>query len=147
MNFPKKWSGFDSRSDITEYFVGVNVAIGVNAADENLVLINVGDGSALFRHQKSHAVIRNPDLSAIEATISVVSVEDEGGKAAANLEGQYYNTLSAAPTNQNGDVFATVSIGDRGKGLEAWWEIQVSTHPTFETWVETSGTIIGPQGF
>jgi hypothetical protein len=145
MDFPK-WSGFDSTDDITEYFVGVNVAVGVNAAEENLVLINVGDGSALFRDQKSRAVVRNPDLSAIEATIAVVSVEDGGSQAAANLEGQFYNTLSAAPVDQTGDVFATVSIGDRGNGLEAWWEIHVSTHSTFETWNETSGTVIGPTG-
>jgi len=145
MDFPK-WSGFDSADDITEYFVGVNVAVGGKIANETLVLINVGDGSALFRHQKSRAVLRNPKLSAMEATISVVSVEDGGSQAAASLEGQYYNTLSAAPTNQDGDVFATVSIGDRGNGLEAWWEIHVSTHPTFETWNETSGTIIGPAG-
>ena len=133
-----KWSGFDSTNDITEYFVGVNTA------DENLVLINLGEGSTLFRYQKSRALIRNPDLSAIEAVISVVSVEDGGSKAAANIEGQYYNTGSAAPANQNGDVFATVSIGDRGNGLEAWWEIHVSTHSTFEAWNETSGIIIAP---
>jgi len=143
-----KWSGFDSANDITEYFVGVNVDVGGKAKNQTLVLINVGDGSALFRHQKSRAVIRNPDLSAIEATISVVSVEDGGGTAAAkaSLEGQFYNTLSAAPINQEGDVFATVWIGDRGNGLEARWEILVSTHPTFETWNQTSGTIIGPAG-
>lgn len=142
-----KWSGFVSTDNITEYFVGVNVAVGGKAADETLVLINVGDGSALFRHQKSRAVLRNPKLSAIEATISVVSVEDGGSQAAASLEGQYYNTLSAAPTNQGGDVFAMVSIGDRGNGLEAWWEILVSTHPGFDTWNDySSGTIIGPAG-
>ena len=133
-----KWSGFDPSDDITEYFVRVSTD------DENLVLINAGDGTSLYRDQRSRTWVRNPDFSAIEATISVVSVEDGGSKAAANLEGQYYNANSAAPANQNGDVFAIVSIGDRGNGLEAWWEIHVSTHPTFESWNETSGTIIAP---
>jgi len=133
-----KWSGFDPSDDITEYFVRINTG------DDNLVLINVGDGTSLYRDQRSRTWVLNPVLSAIEATISVVSVEDGGSKAAANLEGQYYNANSAAPADQNGDVFATVSIGDRGNGLEAWWEIHVSTHSTFESWNETSGTIIAP---
>jgi hypothetical protein len=133
-----KWSGFDPSDDITEYFVRISTD------DDNLVLINVGDGTSLYRDQRSRTWVLNPVLSAIEATISVVSVEDGGSKAAANLEGQYYNANSAAPADQNGDVFATVSIGDRGNGLEAWWEIHVSTHSTFESWNETSGTIIAP---
>jgi hypothetical protein len=131
-----KWSGFDRQDDITEYTVLVDTMA------QNLVLINVGDGSTLFRQQRSRAFVSNAtDLSAIEANIVVVSVADGGSKAAASLEGYYYNANSATPADQTGDVFATVSIGDRGNGLEAWWEIHVSTHPTFDTWNETSLTI------
>ena len=129
------WSRFDATRDITEYFVGVDTT------NNNLVLINVGDGSTQFREQKSRATIRNPNLAAMEATISVVSIDYGGRKVAASIEGQYYNANSASPANQVGDVFATVSIGNRGNGLEAWWEIHVSTDPAFETWNVTRGPI------
>ena len=135
-----KWSRFDPAIDIIEY------TVRVDTVNQNLILINVGDGTTLFRQQPSRAFVSNAtDLSAIEATIAVVAVEYGGSTAAASLEGQYYNTSSTNPVDQTGDVFATVSIGDRGDGLEAWWEIHVSTHPTFDTWNElSSGTIIGP---
>ena len=86
-----KWSGLDPADDISEYFVGVSTV------DENLVLINAGDGSSLIIDQGSRVLVRDPDVSAMQATISVVSVEDGGGEAAANLEGQYYNANSAVP--------------------------------------------------
>ena len=135
-----KWSGFDRQDDITEY------TVLVDTMDQNLVLINVGDGSTLFRQQRSRAWVSNAtDLSAIEANIAVVSVKDGGSKATASLEGYYYNRTFTNPADQTGDVFATVSIGDRGNGLEAWWEIHESTHPTFDTWdVFDTGTLIGP---
>jgi hypothetical protein len=132
-----KWSGLDPADNISEYFVGVSVD------DKNLVLINAGDGSSLLIDQGSRTWVRVPDVSAIQANISVVSVEDGGGKAAANLEGQYYNANSAVPANQTGDVAAILSIGDRGKGfLEAWSEILVSTHPSFETWTKVTEDVV-----
>ena len=136
-----KWSGFDPADDISEYFVRVSTD------DDNLVLINASDGTSLYRPQGSHGSrtwLRSAGSGAFQATISVVSVVDGGGIATANLEGAYYNTISATPADQTGDVVAMVSIGDRGNGLEAWWEILVSTHPGFETFNETSGVIIAP---
>jgi hypothetical protein len=136
-----KWSGFDSADDISEYFVRISTD------DENLVLINTSDGSSLYRPQGSlgsRTWLVNPGWDAIQATISVVSVDTGGGIATANLEGAYYNANFAAPADQTGDVVALVSIGDRGNGLEAWWEILVSTHPSFETFNQTTGTIIAP---
>ena len=136
-----KWSGYDPSDDITEHFVRVSTD------DENLVLINVGDGSSLYRPQGSPGArtwVRNPGWDSIQATISIVSVDDGGGIATANLEGAYYNSTSATPADQTGDVVAMVSIGDRGNGLEAWWEILVSTHPDFESFSQTTGVIVAP---
>ena len=142
INF-SKWSEYDPSFGITEYLVRINTD------DENLVLINAGDGVGPYREgyrrQGSRTWMANPDLSALQATISIVSVDDGDSKAAANIEGTYYNAYyPLGPINQIGEVFAMVSIGDRGSGLEAWWEIHESTHPEFETWNETSGTIIPP---
>jgi hypothetical protein len=135
-----KWSGLDPADDISEYFVGVSIV------DENLVLINTSDGSSLIIDQGSRVLVLSPDFSAIQATISVVSVEDGGGEAAANLEGQYYNANSGIPINQTGDVTAIMSIGNRGNGFEAWAEILVSTHPSFETWTKFTEDIVTPPG-
>jgi hypothetical protein len=55
-----KWSDFDPEVDITEY------TVLVDTTTQNLVLINVGDGSTPFRQQRSRAFVSNAtDLSAI----------------------------------------------------------------------------------
>jgi len=134
MNF-SKWSGFDPVDDISEQF------IRIDGDDENLVLMNVSDGSG---NHSTRTWLTSVD-TLLQANISVISVENGDGAATASIEGQYYNANSAAPTDQVGDVAAMVSIGDRGSGgLEAWWEIHVSTHPDFETWTETTGIITLP---
>jgi len=133
-----KWSGFESTDEFSERFMRID------QDDENLVLINAGDGSGF---QATRQRVLGANFSALQATISVVNVDNGGGKAAANLEGQYYNavTNSASFNDVTGDVFAMVSIGNRGNGFEAWWEILVSTDPVFETWnVYGEGVIIGP---
>jgi len=131
MNF-SKWSGFDPVDDVSEQF------IRIDGDDENLVLMNVSDGSG---NHSTRTWLTSVD-TLLQANISVISVENGGGAATASIEGQYYNANSAAPTDQVGDVAAMVSIGDRGSGgLEAWWEIHVSTHPDFETWDVITGNI------
>jgi len=132
-----KWSGFDPADDISEQFVAIDTNVG------NLVLITASDGTNLG-YEGARTWVSNPNFSAIEATINVVSVDDGGGTAAAAIEGAYYNSNVAAPADQNGDVVAMVLIGDRGSGLEAWWEILTSTHSEFETWTTNTGAIIAP---
>jgi hypothetical protein len=132
MNFPK-WSGFDPADDISEQFIRVDGG--------KLVLMNVSDGSG---NHSTRTWLTSVD-TLLQANISVISVENGGGAATASIEGQYYNANSAAPNDQVGDVAAMVFIGDRGSGgLEAWWEIRVSTHPDFETWTEATGIITLP---
>jgi hypothetical protein len=132
MNFPK-WSGFDSADDISEQYVRVDGG--------ELVLMNVSYGTG---NHSTRTWLTSVD-TLLQAKISVISVENGGGAATASIEGQYYNANSATPLDQIGDVAAMVFIGDRGSGgLEAWWEIRVSTHPEFETWTETTGTITIP---
>jgi len=109
-----KWSGvFDSTTLSADEFDG-----RIDAAAGNLVMNNASDGST---YQRFRTNVLNTTLDELQATVSVVSVNDGGSKAAANVEGEYYNSNSATPTDAFGDVFATVSIGDRGNGLEAWW--------------------------
>jgi hypothetical protein len=133
MNFPK-WSGFDPADDISEQF------IRIDGDDENLVLMNVSDG---LGDHSTRTWLTSTHFSSLHANIAVISADGGGGAATAGLEGQYYNANSATPTNQVGDVAAMVFIGERGSGgLQAWWEIRVSTHPDFETWrLDSTGNI------
>ena len=133
MNFPV-WSGYDPADDISEQFIGID--------DGKLVLMNVSDGAA---NHSTRTWLTSTHFSFLRANISVISAESGGGAATASIEGQYYNANSTAATDQVGDVAAMVFIGDRGSGgLEAWWEIRVSTHSEFETWTDTSGIITLP---
>lgn len=134
INFPE-WSGFNAADDTSEQL------LRVDDANDNLELINVGAGSEI---QRTRAWLVNPDFALLQATIEVISANAGGGVASADLEGQFYNSISAAPADQTGDVAARVSIGDRGAGLEAWWEIQVSTDAGFTSWNQTTGVIIAP---
>ena len=132
-----KWSDvFDSTTPSADEFEG-----RIDTAAGNLVMKNASDGST---YQRFRTNVLSTTLDALQATVSVISVNAGGSKAAANVEGTYYNSNSATPADAFGDVFATVSIGDRGNGLEAWWEILESTHPDFETWNETTGPVIAP---
>ena len=129
-----KWSGFDATDDAHEFLVRVDSG--------KLDMISVGDSSDRVSLGARTSVI-NPDLSDIQATITIVSANAGGNEATANIEGQYYNTISASPGDQTGDVAAMVSIGDRGGGyLEAWATIRVSTHSDFETWTENIYVIV-----
>jgi len=125
-----RWSNFDPAFSAAEY------AALIDDTADNLVLYEASDGS---RYQRTRVRVLNTTLNALQATISIVSATDGGGgEAIASVEGQYYNADAAAPSDATGDVFATVHIGDRGNGLEAWWEIIQSTDPDFNTWIVIS---------
>ena len=101
-----KWSYFDSALSAAEY------AALIDTTAENLVLTEASDGS---RYQRTRVRVLNTTLTALQATISIVSaIDGGGGEAAANIEGRYYNANSAVPIDATGDVFASVRIGDRG---------------------------------
>lgn len=132
-----KWSYFDSAFSAAEY------AAIIDTTADNLVLTGASDGSI---YESTRVMVENTTLTAMQATISVVSaIDGGGGVAAASIDGQYYNAISAAPTDVNGDVFASVLIGERGNGLEAWWDVYRSTDPDFDTSIlVSSGAIILP---
>jgi hypothetical protein len=131
-----KWSNFDPAFSAGEF------AARIDTTADNLVLIAASDGS---RYQRTRISVLNTSLTALQATISVVSIADGGSTASANIEGRYYNANSVVPVDAIGDVVATVAIGDRGSGLEAWWEIIESTDANFDAWTQlSSGTIIVP---
>nr|MBX2869367.1 hypothetical protein [Acidiferrobacterales bacterium] len=97
----------------------------------------------------------NLNLLTFPATISAdvelveTDLTDSGvGSAFASVRGSFYYTLdSAADYDDNlGEVFADVEIGDRGNGLEAWYQIIESTDSNFETWITHVDEILIPAG-
>jgi hypothetical protein len=133
-----KWSNFDPAFSAGEF------AARIDTVADNLVLTEASDGS---RYQRTRVRVENTTLTAMQATISVVSaIDGGGGVAAAAVDGQYYSAISAAPTDVNGDVFASVLIGERGNGLEAWWDIYQSTDPDFDTSTFVSSGVINLPG-
>jgi hypothetical protein len=59
------------------------------------------------------------------------------------VDGRFYNTLNLG--TEKGDVWASVNIGDRGIGLEAWWQVFESLDDAGDTWEEKgTGTLTVP---
>ena len=82
-------------------------------------------------------------IYAIQCEITVVeTVLDTGtwAQSFARIDGRFYNTLNSG--TEKGDVWAGVYIGNRGSGLEAWWEIAESTDDEGNSWADIgSGTL------
>lgn len=60
----------------------------------------------------------------------------------ARIEGFFYNTQGSG--GAKGDIWAAVIIGDRGSGLEAWWEVEEFKDDDMTDWVTYTGTLINP---
>ena len=133
--------------DFSKWRNNEEYAVKLDTFNDNLVMISAGNSTPI-PFNITQTPLNAPDLSSIEATIAVISSSTAAGDSvSANIAGQYYNTDSAAPPNQDGDVIAVVSIGDRGNGnLEAWASILESVDPFFGTWNTNTYDIVVPGG-
>ena len=148
---------FVNESELVDDFSGTTInferwtsppheyAAKVDPVAENLVLISAGN-AAPIPFNITQLPLADPDVLSIEATMTLVSTAiTAGGEISANISGQFFNASRAAPTDQTGEIIATLSIGDRNAGfLEAWGTILASTHPDFATWVEFTYDITLP---
>jgi hypothetical protein len=90
---------------------------------------------------------RSTALSSLEATVTVESAAVETGSwSMVRLEGIYYNVLSASPADFTGDIWAAIFIGERGNGLEAWWEVWESLNSEFTDDVMRDGGTLALPG-
>ena len=92
---------------------------------------------------------QNPgSIHTIECDITVVAAVLDTGtdpQSFARINGRFYNTYTLNPTTQKGDIWAGVFIGDRGSGLEAWWEIWETTDDGGNSWADGGhGTLTVP---
>ncbi len=93
---------------------------------------------------RNNTPFQNPSsINVIECDITLVEVNLDAGtdnRSFARVDGRFYNTLNSG--TEQGDVWAGVFIGNRGNGLEAWWEVSESLDAGGDTWEEKgSGTL------
>ena len=95
---------------------------------------------------RTHLDLRETGSTSLQAEIEVTenslgNTQTQMGLA--GLGGIFYNT-TVDSVDYTGDVYARVVIGNRGSGLEAWWEIWESLDENFDQEFGEWGTIIPP---
>ena len=97
-------------------------------------------GNDTFTEQaRNSTAFQNPSsINIIQCDITVVATTklDTGTDPSsfARIDGRFYNTLNSG--TEKGDIWAGVFIGDRGSGLEAWWEIWEATDDEGNNWID-----------
>ena len=129
--------------DFSQWTTGNEYTAKLDTDNDNLIMISAGSSKSLASNS-TRTFLVSPDLTSIQALITIVdnaaAVTDS---VSASIAGQYYNASSAMPPDQNGDVMAVVSIGNRGNGrLEAWATILESTISDFTSSSSTTFDII-----
>lgn len=114
-------------------------------AGENLVSKVANNTSTT--NARNNTSFQNPSsIDVIECDITVVVVNLDAGTdnvSFSRVDGRFYNTLNLG--TEKGDVWASVNIGDRGIGLEAWWQVFESLDDAGDTWEEKgTGTLAVP---
>jgi hypothetical protein len=104
-------------------------------------------GNSSSGSTRNATVFQFPEtISTIECQITIVETQlDTGDNPAsfARIGGIFYNTQVAG--GATGDIWAEVMIGDRGNGLEAFWEVEETLNDDNTAWsVVGSGTIVLP---
>ena len=133
--------------DFSKWTTDNEYAAKLDTDNGNLVMISAGSSKNLpFNSTRTFLV--SPDLTSIQSSIIIVDTAAAAtDSVSASVAGQYYNANSAMPSDQNGDVMAVVSIGDRGNGnLEAWATILESTDSNFTSSNSTNYDIITAPG-
>jgi len=81
--------------------------------------------STIDEYGRATSSFQNPlSITTIQCDISVTEVDLDTGtdpSSFGRIHGFFYNTQSSG--GAMGDIFASVSVGDRGNGIEAWWEV------------------------
>jgi len=111
------------------------------------LLSKVGN-SANVDDVRNNTPFQNPgSITVIECEITVFqAVLDTGTnlQSVARMDGRFYNTLNEG--TEKGDIWAAVSIGDQGSGIEAWWEVWEATDDNGDSWEEKGGGTLDVPG-
>ena len=120
-------------------FWGMEERIELDTTNQNVTLSAKGRAFSRTGRSSSLSLIdTTSSLLQADVTLTELTLGDSASQnALLSISGTYYNTQSASPTDEVGDVFIRLALGDRGNGPEAWYELQESTHPTFD-----DGTVV-----
>ena len=114
-------------------FWGMEKSIELDTTNQNLIMS--ARGKAFSRTGRGNNLTLNDSAtSLLQADISLTELStgnDASQNAMLGISGTYYNAQSANPTDDVGDIFVRLTLGDRGNGPEAWYELQESTDPSF----------------
>jgi len=92
--------------------------------------------------------LENPVTNAIQARVAIIEASlntRNADQVYAQLTGTFYTTAgSCTPFDQTGDVYVEVNLGDRGQGLEAWWNSYESLNASFSDDIFDTGPIVAP---
>jgi hypothetical protein len=107
--------------------------------------IGNASGTGTFRNMTE---FQDPaSITTLECDITLVkTILDTGSypTSFARIEGFFYNTQSTG--GAKGDIWAAVVIGDRGYGLEAWWEVEEFLDDDMTSWDTWTDKLIDPGG-
>lgn len=102
-----------------------------------------------IRHRFANST--NTGLTQFQTNVRLEYVADIGQVseleyAAVEFSGFFYNT-GTAPVDATGDVMFLIRFGDRGNGLESWWELLEFTDGDYIGYIKhASGTLPEPTG-
>ena len=110
-------------------------------------LISKIGNSATYGFGRNNTAFQNPEsINTIETKIIIVkAILDDGTdrESFARIDGRFYNSLNSG--TEKGDIWAGVHIGDKGSGLQAWWDVFEATDDSGDTWEEKgSGILVVP---
>lgn len=97
---------------------------------------------------RNYTPFQNPSsINSMECDINPVVINLDDGtsnRSFARIGGRFYNTQNSG--TQEGDIFASVYIGNRGSGLEAWWGVYESQDESGSTWIEIGSNALAVPG-
>jgi len=138
---PVLFEDFSKPISLSKYW-GMEESIQLNTANQNVNLS--AKGKAFSRTGRSNTLsLIDTTSSLLQADVALTELtlgDSASQNALLSISGTYYNTQSASPSDQIGDVFVRLALGDRGNGPEAWYELQESTHPSFDDSTVVTGS-------
>jgi hypothetical protein len=132
-----------SNSINADNFNQTEKVVALDTANQKLILSS-GASSTSQIWLSNLLSLNNPGVTSLGADLTVTNLtlgESTTQQASVTIAGTFYNSDSATASTSMGEVWVNVSLGDRGNGLEAWYEVQVSTSDNWSTSTVNQGTI------
>ena len=109
----------------------------VREVKQGELLLKVGNSATELSARNTSPFIDPSSINIIECDISVVIANLDSGdesESSARVTGRFYNTQNSG--TERGDIWVALKIGDRGSGLETWWEAWEATDDVGDNWDE-----------